>query len=161
MLVKVAIRATTLDEWENNIIFWLFTRNTTLSNIPNDFISNKSKLTIVSTIDNSRWGESPWPRFLGSLRRSSCRENAVGILKKEDFEESTTIEKVDIKEKDEDIVSDTKNETSFESISTCETANTSTKRRFSDIDEECDKIDDTKKKKRKETFRIRLVIEKL
>lgn len=54
MLVKVAIRATTLDEWENNIIFWLFTRNTTLSNIPNDFIANKSKLTIVSTIDNSR-----------------------------------------------------------------------------------------------------------
>lgn len=71
--------------------------------------------------------------------------------KEEDFEESNTVEKVDIKEKGDDIVSDTKKEASFESISTCETANTSTKRHFSDIDEEeCDEIDDTKKKKRKD-----------
>ncbi|KAM7355533.1 uncharacterized protein ACRADG_001562 [Cochliomyia hominivorax] len=71
--------------------------------------------------------------------------------KEEDFEDSNALEKTDIKEKGDDTQSDTKKETSFENISISEATNNHTKRHFSDIDEEeCDEIDDVKKKKRKD-----------
>ncbi|XP_065359312.1 uncharacterized protein LOC135953365 [Calliphora vicina] len=71
--------------------------------------------------------------------------------KDEDFEDSSAVEKVDVKEKSDDLLSDAKKEINFESISASESTNNFTKRHFSDIDEdESDEIDDTKKKKRKD-----------
>ncbi|XP_046807537.1 ankyrin repeat domain-containing protein 11, partial [Lucilia cuprina] len=85
------------------------------------------------------------------LDNSRLTQKSKEYKKDEDFEESSAIEKADIKEKCDDIFNDAKKEINFENVSGSETTNNFTKRNFSDIDDdEGDEIDDNKKKKKKD-----------
>lgn len=70
--------------------------------------------------------------------------------KDEDFEDSHNVEKIDVKEKSDE-VTDTKKDACFDAL-LADSTNNSIKRNLSDVDEdELDDMDDTKKKKRKES----------